>query len=249
MIVGTQLKEAFMNLAPIVIGVLSAVGKIAKTVNDLFKSDLDKFKETLEGDDIDALLEKQKKLAEQTEKLREKESKLGGIFKQKDQIRRAYVNNLVIVYGSFEDGFRKHLEHIKTNMNKTAQRVILRKKFFGSMGKIILDTDCSIIWVRDALTAAELIAVVCKMQPHDREVYIPRIVKQKKISTTDLRVDVLSTIKGVSDKKAKLLIKKFGSIMEIGEATPSELSEIEGIGNVLAKRIVDTLNSEEKMQI
>ena len=134
-------------------------------------------------------------------------------------------------------------------MNKTAQRVILRKKFFGSMGKIILDTDCSIIWVRDALTAAELIAVVCKMQPHDREVYIPRIVKQKKISTTDLRVDVLSTIKGVSDKKAKLLIKKFGSIMEIGEATPSELSEIEGIGNVLAKRIVDTLNSEEKMQI
>ena len=113
----------------------------------------------------------------------------------------------------------------------------------------ILDTDCSIIWVRDALTAAELIAVVCKMQPHDREVYVPRIVKQKKISTTDLRVDVLSTIKGVSDKKAKLLIKKFGSIMEIGEASPSELSKIDGIGNVLATRIVDTLNSEEKMQI
>lgn len=171
------------------------------------------------------------------------------LWNQLDNMDRAYVNNLVIVYGSFEDGFRKHLEHIKTSMNKTAQRVILRKKFFGSMSKIILDTDCSIIWVRDALTAAELIAVVCKMQPHDREVYIPRIVKQKKISTTDLRVDVLSTIKGVSDKKAKLLIKKFGSIMEIGEATPSELSEIDGIGNVLAKRIVDTLNSEEKMQI
>lgn len=171
------------------------------------------------------------------------------LWNQLDNMDRAYVNNLVIVYGSFEDGFRKHLEHIKTSMNKTAQRVILRKKFFGSMSKIILDTDCSIIWVRDALTAAELIAVVCKMQPHDREVYIPRIVKQKKISTTDLRVDVLSTIKGVSDKKAKLLIKKFGSIMEIGEASPSELSEIDGIGNVLAKRIVDTLNSEEKMQI
>jgi Fanconi anemia group M protein len=171
------------------------------------------------------------------------------LWNQLDNMDRAYVNNLVIVYGSFEDGFRKHLEHIKTSMNKTAQRVILRKKFFGSMSKIILDTDCSVIWVRDALTAAELIAVVCKMQPHDREVYVPRIVKQKKISTTDLRVDVLSTIKGVSDKKAKLLIKKFGSIMEIGEATPSELSEIDGIGNVLAKRIVDTLNSEEKLQI
>lgn len=82
MIVGTQLKEAFMNLAPIVIGVLTAVGKIAKTVNNLFKGELDKFKETLEGDDIDALLEKQKKLAEETEKLREKESKFGGMFKK-----------------------------------------------------------------------------------------------------------------------------------------------------------------------
>ena len=171
------------------------------------------------------------------------------IFNQLDNMDRAYVNNLVIVYGSFEDGFRKHLEHIKTSMNKTAQRVILRKKFFGSMSKIILDTDCSIIWVRDALTAAELIAVVCKMQPHDREVYVPRIVKQKKISTTDLRVDVLSTIKGVSDKKAKLLIKKFGSIMEIGESSSLELCKIDGIGSVLATRIIDTLNSEDKIQI
>ncbi len=171
------------------------------------------------------------------------------LWNQLDNMDRAYVNNLVIVYGSFEDGFRKHLEHIKTSMNKTAQRVILRKKFFGSMSKIILDTDCSIIWVRDALTAAELIAVVCKMQPHDREVYVPRIVKQKKISTTDLRVDVLSTIKGVSDKKAKLLIKKFGSIMEIGESSSLELCKIDGIGSVLATRIIDTLNSEDKIQI
>tara|TARA_R110000751_G_scaffold99414_4_gene192907 strand:- start:189 stop:887 length:699 start_codon:yes stop_codon:yes gene_type:complete len=171
------------------------------------------------------------------------------LWNQLDNMDRAFTNNLVIVYGSFDDGFRKHLEHIRTTMNKASQRIILRKKFFGAMGKIILDTDCSIIWVKDALIAAELIAVVCKMQPHDREVYTPRIVKQKKISTTDLRVDVLSTIKGVSNKKAKLLIDTFGSIMEIGEADLSELSALNGIGNILATRIIETLNSETKLQI
>jgi len=171
------------------------------------------------------------------------------LWNQLDNMDRAYVNNLVIVYGSFDGGFRKHLEYIKTSMNKSSQRIILRKKFYGAIGKIILDTDCSIIWVKDALTAAEIIAVVCKMQPHDRAVYIPRIVKQKKISTTDLRVDVLSTIKGVSEKKAKLLIDTFGSIMEIGEADLSELSALNGIGNVLASRIIETLNSETKLQI
>ena len=74
-------------------------------------------------------------------------------------------------------------------------------------------------------------------------------MKQKKISTTDLRVDVLSTIKGVSNKKAKLLIDTFGSIMEIGEADLSELSALNGIGNILATRIIETLNSETKLQI
>ena len=87
------------------------------------------------------------------------------------------------------------------------------------------------------------------MQPHDREVYTPRIVKKRKISTTDLRIDVLTTIKGVSEKKAKALIDTFGSIMEIGEASSSELCALDGIGGVLAKRIHDTLNSEEKMEI
>ena len=85
------------------------------------------------------------------------------------------------------------------------------------------------------------------MQPHDREVYAPRIVKR--ITTTDLRADVLCTIKGVSPKKAEDLLKKFGSIMEIGEATTEEICEIEGIGKVLAARIIKTLHTENKMEI
>ncbi len=82
MIVGTQLKEAFMNLAPIVIGVLRAVGKVAKAVNNLFKSELDKFKETLEGNELDKLIEKQKEINEQIKEREELESKFGGMYKQ-----------------------------------------------------------------------------------------------------------------------------------------------------------------------
>jgi excinuclease UvrABC nuclease subunit len=56
-------------------------------------------------------------------------------------------------------------------------------------------------------------------------------------------------IKGLSEKKAKMLLDEFGSIMEIGEATSNELCALDGIGNVLAKRIHDTLNKEEKMEL
>ena len=86
------------------------------------------------------------------------------------------------------------------------------------------------------------------MQPHERAVYTPRLIK-KKISTTDLRIDVLTTIKGLSEKRAKQMITEYGSIMEIGEATIKDLQKIKGIGNTLATRINEVLNSEDKQVI
>ena len=60
---------------------------------------------------------------------------------------------------------------------------------------------------------------------------------------------MLCTIKGVSESKAKKLIKAYGSVMEIGETSPEELTNIDGIGLTIAQRIVDTLNSEDKVII
>ena len=171
------------------------------------------------------------------------------LWNQMDNMDRAFDNNIVILYGTMEEAIQTHLSHSKSTMPKATQSVLLTKKFYGALGKIILDTDCTLLWVKNEKVAAQLICVVCKMQPHDREVYTPRIVKKRKISTTDLRIDVLTTIKGVSEKKAKALIDTFGSIMEIGEASSNELCALDGIGSVLAKRIHDTLNSEEKMEI
>ena len=85
------------------------------------------------------------------------------------------------------------------------------------------------------------------MKPIERDTIAPQIFKR--LSTDDLRLDLLSSIKGVSIKKAKELITIYGSIMEIGECSAYELQAIEGIGETLAKRIITTLNSEEKVKI
>ena len=62
------------------------------------------------------------------------------------------------------------------------------------------------------------------MKPIKREVIKPEIFKR--ISTDDLRIDTLITIKGLSVDKANALIKQYGSIMEIGEQTEKELQDI-----------------------
>jgi ERCC4-type nuclease len=85
------------------------------------------------------------------------------------------------------------------------------------------------------------------MRPVKRSVIQPTLLKR--ITTDDLRLDMLCTIKGVSKSKAKKIIEKYGSVMEVGESNVNELSSIDGIGPTIAKRIIDTLNSEEKVVV
>jgi len=85
------------------------------------------------------------------------------------------------------------------------------------------------------------------MKPIEREVIRPELFKR--ITTDDLRLDLLSGIKGLSVKKAKELLKEFGSIMEIGEQTVDELKQIDGIGTTIAERILKVLNNEDKVKI
>jgi len=170
------------------------------------------------------------------------------LWNQIDNMDRAFNNNLVIIYGKAEDAMTQWLDNAKTTGNRFSNHRLIHNKFYGAMGKIILDTDCNVIWVPYIDNAAKVICVVCKMQPHERAVYTPRLIK-KKISTTDLRIDVLTTIKGLSEKRAKQMITEYGSIMEIGEATIKDLQKIKGIGNTLATRINEVLNSEDKQVI
>jgi ERCC4-type nuclease len=173
------------------------------------------------------------------------------LWNQIDNMDRAYMNNIVIVHGSMESAISKYVENVRKPFQTNTANLhrVARNKFYGAFGKIILDLDCNIIWTPSEKVAAKLIAVVCKMKPIDREVYIPRIIKKRKITTTDLRIDILTTIKGVSEKKAKILIEQYGSIMEIGETSPEEIQKLDGFGAVLAERIQNVLNSEEKQVI
>ena len=166
------------------------------------------------------------------------------LWNQLDNMDAKFMNNIVIVYGDFRDAVENYLMYVNNKQNAR----LLRNKFDGAIGKIILDTDCNIIWVSSAKEAARIIAVVCKMQPIDREIHTPSLIR-KRIATTDLRIDVLCTVKGISVKKAKLLIDKFGSIMEIGEASVEEICQLEGFGKVTAKRLIDVLNKENKVVI
>ena len=169
------------------------------------------------------------------------------LWTQLDNMDRHYKTNIVIIHGDMHDAIMNIIEHSPSKMPLGSRSIMLNNKFLGAIGRITLDTDIKPFWVPTEEEAALVITAICKMKPIERDTIAPQIFKR--LSTDDLRLDLLSSIKGVSIKKAKELITIYGSIMEIGECSAYELQAIEGIGETLAKRIITTLNSEEKVKI
>lgn len=169
------------------------------------------------------------------------------MWTQLDNMDRHYKTNVVIIYGSLEEAIFNVIDNSTSKMPIGSRNIMLNNKFLGALGRIVLDTDIKPFWVPTEEEAALIITGVSKIKPITRDVIEPHLFKR--LTTDDLRVDLLSSIKGVSIKKAKELIKQFGSIMEVGECSVYELQAIEGIGETLAKRIISTLNSEEKVKI
>lgn len=169
------------------------------------------------------------------------------LWTQIDNMDRHYQTNVVIIYGDMQEAIMNVIEHSPSNMPIGTRSIRLNNKFLGAIGRIVLDTDVKPFWVQTEEEASLIITAISKMKPLTRETIAPQIFKR--ITTDDMRIDLLSSVKGVSTKKAKQLIKQFGSIMEIGECSVFELQAIEGIGETLAKRIISTLNSEEKVKI
>ena len=61
------------------------------------------------------------------------------LWNQMDNMDRAFDNNIVILYGTIEEAIQTHLSHSKSTMPKATQSVLLTKKFYGAMGKIIFN--------------------------------------------------------------------------------------------------------------
>ena len=167
------------------------------------------------------------------------------LWNQLDNMDRTYEINIVLIYGNMDEAIRSVSSKFGKDMPIEARLTLLNNKFMGGIGRIALDTDAKPIFVPNESIAAKLIASIAKMQPVDRPTIAPALVKR--ISTDDMRLDTLTTIKGVSEKKAKDLLKTFGSIMEIGECKLEELTYLDGIGETIAERILDVLHSEEKV--
>ena len=170
------------------------------------------------------------------------------IWTQVDNMDKWYEKNFVVIYGSIEDALSnmKYITNFNQNINPQQLKNTYKMRFKGAIGRLRLDYDIGVIWRDNVEDIVEEIITIAKMAPIDRKMINPSI--PTRTATDDIRVDMLTTIKGVSEKKAKDLLKEHGCIMEIGDSTIKELLVVKGIGDTVANRINSVLTSNKKVK-
>jgi ERCC4-type nuclease len=156
-----------------------------------------------------------------------------------------YDISIILIYDDIDSAINYLNRKDNKQYDSIAWRNKLKTMFVGAIGALQVQTSVKVLWVPNLTSAAH-----CVLATHSHLDGSFQLKKQlpKRTRTDDLRIDMLTQIKGVSPTKAKLLLKKHGSIAEISQLKIQEIIKLDGIGKVLANRILKTLNEEKEVR-
>ncbi len=109
-----------------------------------------------------------------------------------------------------------------------------------------MDFSIPLLFTRDERETAELIAILARREQSERGE--KPIIRGKKSARTlpEQQEYVLSSIPGVGQKAARNLLKHFGSIQAVLNASEKELQQVPLIGKKTARLIREVVGSEYK---
>jgi ERCC4-type nuclease len=115
----------------------------------------------------------------------------------------------------------------------------------GTFARIMADFDCHIYKAKDHVEAAMFLVKLHQKLHKPASRHGARAVTR--VSTNDVREDMLLAIPGFGPDLVSKLIDKCGSIEEM--LYMESLKRVKGMGPVLRQRLLDVLTSEEAVRI
>lgn len=140
---------------------------------------------------------------------------------------RSYPRALIVIEGE-EDLF--------------AQRNVHPNAILGMLATISVSYNIPVLFTRSPRETAALLQLIARREQEvGRESYSPR--QQKPVSQTELQEFIVGSLPGVGGSLAKELLKRFGSVRGVVNASPEELATVAKIGTKKAQAIVDALTA------
>jgi Fanconi anemia group M protein len=150
----------------------------------------------------------------------------GRLFSQLKLLKSAYINPILVLEG---DGL-------------LGRRGVSDQAIYGALASIISDFKISIILTKNMKETANLLAVMAKREMDEGRLVGIRGDKVS-MSLKERQQFIIEGLPGVSATLAQRLLDHFGSVEAIISADEKELCKVKGIGDTIAKNIVDVVKS------
>jgi Fanconi anemia group M protein len=113
----------------------------------------------------------------------------------------------------------------------------------GALASLAVDFGIPIIPTRSPEDTAAMLHRLavreCKKGPKD----VPMQIGKKPLSLQEQQLFIIESLPNIGPVNARQLLKKFGSVKRIINASKEELTSVDGIGNITAEKIIDVVDS------
>ena len=151
-----------------------------------------------------------------------------------------YERFFLLVHGSIA----KYIAMAKNNGKKVSYSRV-QNELLGTIARVMSDFDCQVFFTENTSEAAMFIVKLHDKLHKPASRHGAKAIKR--VSTNDVRLDMLLSIPGIGREMAEKLLENCGSIEEM--AFPESLKMIKGLGEVLRGRVVEVITSEEPVII
>jgi len=155
----------------------------------------------------------------------------GRLFDQCTRLKEHFENPIVLIEGNVDE-----IEEITENP----------LIFYGAISTVVLDFKIPIIPTPSASHTAKLLVSMCSRKDAPKGPYLKKIKKSPDLERQQL--SSLCSLPGIGEKFAVRMLEKFGTPLKVFTATTAELSKVEGLGEVRAKKIKKVLDTKSKFQ-
>lgn len=159
----------------------------------------------------------------------------GHLWRQLDNMDANYERFFLLIHGSVP-------EYVKRT-KKPYTRV--QNELIGTIARIMSDFDCQVFFTPNVSEAAIFVIKLHDKLHKPASLHGAKAVRR--VSTNDVRKDLLLTIPGVGNQMADKMLETCGSIEEM--LYKESLLKVKGMGHTLADRVIKVLTSEDVIHI
>jgi len=153
----------------------------------------------------------------------------GRLFEQIERLAETYANPFLLVEG---------------DVIKALKSIHNPQVFWGTLAKIIADHKISIIFTPDEENTAMFLHSLAKRVQEERRRKIAVKHKPKAYSLKQTQLLAVQSLPQIGPERAEALLKKFGSVRRVFQASKAELLSVKGLGEKTVRKVLDFVDAK-----